>query len=96
MIGLSVKTSLALLFAGGLAIGVARADVPPRSPGGQTLVVPAEQLELGDAYYVTPGPGTQLTFTSDAPLTHIVATCNRVVGYFVAPFDMEDELRVQE
>jgi hypothetical protein len=62
--------------------------VPPRAPGGQTLAVPDEQLDLGDVYHVSPGVGTQLTWTADAPLTHVVATCNRVVGYFVAPFDL--------
>jgi polyisoprenoid-binding protein YceI len=91
MIGSNVKASLALLVIGGFVVGAAVADVPPRSAGGQTLAVPARQLELGDVYHVTPGAGTQLTWTSDAPLTHIVATCNRVVGYFVAPFDMEGE-----
>jgi hypothetical protein len=65
------------------------AEVPPRSPGGQTLAVPAEQLERGEVYYVSPGAGTQLAWTADAPLMRLTATCNRVVGYFVTPFDLE-------
>lgn len=91
MIGLNVKSSLAILvISAGLLIGAARADVPPRSAGGQTLAVPDGHLELGDVYHATPGLGTQLTWTADAPLAHIVATCNRAVGYFVAPFDLEE------
>ena len=89
MINPNVKSSLViLLLAVGLPIGTS-ADVPPRSPGGQTLAVPNEQLDLGDVYYVSPGVGTQLTWTADAPLTHVVASCTRVVGYFVAPFDLK-------
>lgn len=88
MNGLGAKSFLAILMIWtGLPIETAAADVPPRSPGGQTLVVPAEHLDLGDVYYVSAGPGTQLTWTADAPLMRSVATCNHVVGYFVAPFD---------
>ncbi|MBU0616596.1 MAG: YceI family protein [Planctomycetes bacterium] len=91
MIGRTAKTSLAILvLLAGPLIGTAAADVPPRSPGGQTLSVPDEQLDLGDVYYVSSGAGTQLTWTADAPLMRIVASCNRVVGYFVAPFDLEE------
>jgi hypothetical protein len=91
MVALNLKTLPALLLAAGVTIGTARAEVPPRSPGGQTLVVPDEQLALGDVYHVSPDVGTQLSWTADAPFTHVVALCNRVVGYFVAPFDLEDE-----
>lgn len=91
MIGLNVKSSLAILvISAGLLIDAVLADAPPRSAGGQTLTIPDGQLELGDVYHVSPGAGTQLTWTADAPLTRIVATCNRVVGYFVAPFDLEE------
>jgi polyisoprenoid-binding protein YceI len=65
------------------------ADVPPRSEGGQTLVVPEEHLKLGDVYYVTPGEDTQVLCTSDAPLQRVTATCQRVVGYVVTPFEIE-------
>jgi polyisoprenoid-binding protein YceI len=67
------------------------ADVPPRSEGGQTLAVPEEHLKLGDVYYVMPGEDTQVLCTSDAPLQHVAATCQRVVGYVVAPFEIEGE-----
>ena len=68
----------------------ALAEVPPRSAGGQALVVPEEHLDLGEVYHVTPGAGTQLMWTSEAPLMRVTATCNRVVGYVVAPFDMDE------
>jgi hypothetical protein len=66
------------------------AGVPERSTCGQTLVVPAEQQALGEVYYVVAGAGTQFTWQTDAPLLRHEAACNRVVGYFVAPFDLED------
>jgi hypothetical protein len=66
-------------------------DVPPRSEGGQTLEVPKEHLDLGEVYYVTPGEDTQLVCTSDAPLARLAVTCNRVVGYFVTPFEITAE-----
>jgi hypothetical protein len=69
---------------------VAMADVPDRSAGRQTLIVPEKDLELGEIYYVIPGAGTQLTWEEDAPLLRSVATCNRVVGYSIAPFELED------
>ncbi len=65
-------------------------DVPERARCGQTLRVPTEQQTLGEVYYVIPGVGTQLTWEEDAPLLRLVATCNRVVGYFVAPFELEE------
>ena len=63
-------------------------EVPPRSEGGQTLEVPKEHLDLGEVYYVTPGEDTQLLCISDAPLQRVAVTCNRVVGYFVTPFEI--------
>ena len=71
------------------AVGIPTAEVPPRSADGQTLVVPQSQRELGEVYYVVAGAGTQLSWESDAPLLRSVATCNRGVGYFVAPFELE-------
>lgn len=77
--------SVALAASPGSADGV-----PERSPGLQTLNVPEKERELGEIYYVIPGAGTQLTWEADAPLLRSVATCNRVVGYFVAPFELEE------
>ena len=65
-------------------------DVPARTPSGQTLIVPEEQAELGETYFVLAGTGTQFTWDTDAPQLRLLATCNRVVGYFVAPFDLEE------
>lgn len=72
------------------ATSLASGEVPPRSEGGQTLVVPQEHLDLGEVYYVSPGVGTQLIWNSDAALLRVMATCNRVVGYMVTPFDIEE------
>ena len=69
---------------------VALDQVPPRTAGGQALVIPEEHLELGEVYHVAPGVGTQFTWTSDAPLMRVTATCNCVVGYVVTPFDLEE------
>ncbi len=71
--------------------GQPAADVPPRSESGQTLAVPAAQLNLGEVYYVWPGEDTQLACTSDAPLQHLVISSSRVVGYLVTPFDLEPD-----
>lgn len=79
-----------IMMAGMLSSGAFAADVPPRTEAGQTLVVPEEHLKLGEVYYVTPGEDTQLTCQSDAPLQRVVATCNRIVGYVVAPFDLAE------
>ena len=65
-------------------------DVPARGMSGQVLDVPPAHLELGEVYHVTPMVGTQLTWTSETPFLRLVATCNRVVGYVVAPFDIEE------
>lgn len=73
----------------GVSSGVAT-DVPPRSADGQTLCVTEEEQRLGEVYYVIPGVGTQLTLQTDAPLLRLLVTSNRVVGYFVAPFELEN------
>jgi polyisoprenoid-binding protein YceI len=77
-----------VVLAGSAAITLA--DVPPRSDGGQTLVVPQEQLDAGDVYYVTPGEDTQLLCLSDAALQRMTVTCSRIVGYVVTPFELEE------
>ena len=66
------------------------ADIPARTASGQTLIVPEEQAELGETYFVLAGTGTQFTWDTDAPHLRLLATCNRVVGYFVAQFDLEE------
>ncbi len=77
-----------ILFSGGA--GAYADEVPPRALSGQTLDVPAAQLESGEVYHITPMVCTQLVWTSETPLLRVVATCNRVVGYVVAPFDIEE------
>lgn len=66
------------------------AEIPGRTAGGQTLCVPEAHARLGEVYYVLAGTGTQFTWDTDAPALRLVATCNRVVGYLVAPFDIEE------
>ena len=92
MIRAGSRSYLLVILAGLLTVvcGAAAAEVPPRSEGGQTLIVPREHLDLGEVYHVTPGAGTQLVWSNDAPLMRIMATCNRVVGYMVTPFDIEE------
>ena len=86
-----LRASTGSLAALGLCMATAaRADVPPRTATGQTLAVPAAQLELGEVYHVTPGAGTQLTWTMETPVLRTVAVCNRVVGYLLTPFDLEE------
>lgn len=65
------------------------AAVPQRAESGQSLVVPDALLDQGDVYYVYPGEDGQLTIMSDAALRRIVATCNRVVGFIVVPFEFK-------
>ncbi|MGD8453888.1 MAG: YceI family protein [Phycisphaerae bacterium] len=69
---------------------VATGAVPERSEAGLTLVVPEEQMALGDVYHATPTLGTQFVMTSDAPLLRTVYVCNRIAGYVVSPFDIEE------
>lgn len=85
------RTCALLIALGGLGGTTFAADeVAPRSAGGQALVVPEEHLRLGEPYHVTPGEDTHFTCTSDATLQRVVATCHRVVGYVVTPFDVEE------
>lgn len=70
--------------------GLAAVDVPPRGESGQVLVVPEAHVKLGDVYHVAPAEGTQCQWISDAPLLRVHVVCNRVVGYFVAPFELDE------
>ncbi len=80
-----------LLFGCSLAAGLlGQAQVPERSFAGQMLVVPDSQLNQGMAYHVWPGEDTQLAFRSEAPFQKTVLTSNRVIGYILAPFDLEE------
>jgi hypothetical protein len=92
MIGSNSRVCVAIVCVLLLAQTVAGvfADVPARTAGGQALVVPQGHLDLGEVYHVTPGMGTQFMLHSDAPLLRMTATCNRVVGYFVTPFDIAE------
>ena len=65
-------------------------QVPERSLGGQTLEVPDEQLNAGEVYFVRPGEGPQILLVSDASLQRLTVTTERLVGYVVTPFDLED------
>lgn len=85
----SMEVVLVVMMAA-LAIGDDAQQVPPRTEAGQTLVVPAEHLELGEVYHVTPGAGTQCIITADAPLMRNTVVSSRLVGYLVAPFDIEE------
>ena len=86
--GFRAYLTLTVLFSG-LAC-LADDKVPPRSDGGQALVIPDGHVEMGEVYHVTPGTGTQLMWHGEAPLLRATTTCNRIVGYFVAPFDLEE------
>ncbi|MEW6251226.1 MAG: YceI family protein [Planctomycetota bacterium] len=81
----------ALIAIVGLAAGplFAGDEFPPRTASGQTLVVADELLDAGEVYYVTPGEDSQIVCTSDAQLQRTAVTCSRVVGYLVAPFDLD-------
>lgn len=70
------------------ALPVGAGEVPPRGASGQSLCVPPDQQTLGEVYHIVSGAGTQVTWEADAPLLRLVATCNRAVGYFIAPFDL--------
>ncbi len=65
--------------------------VPPRSASGQALAVPPAQLDRGDVYHITTGEDTQVLVTCQAPLQRTVLTCSRAVGYFVTPFDLDED-----
>lgn len=64
-------------------------EVPARTDSGQSLVIDESLLDQGDAYHVVTGEDGQIVVTSDAPLRKMVATCNRVVGYVVVPYEFE-------
>ncbi len=81
---------LALMVLVGLVSAGAVAQVPPRSPGGQTLEVPEAHLELGQVYYLLANDDTQLVLSSETRLARIALTSSRAVGYVVSPFDLED------
>lgn len=74
-----------------LLSSVAAVAAPPRDDSGQALVVPPEQLQSGDVFHITPGEDTQLLVLSEAPLQRVAASSRRVVGYFVAPFEVYDQ-----
>lgn len=80
-------TRASLMFASiALAAGLAVAPASlaaDRSEKGMTLVVPSEHASMGTVYHALVGKDAQVTFTSDAPLEHIKASSNRVVGYAV-------------
>ncbi len=67
-----------------------RAEAPARTFAGQALQVPEEQLDQGFVYHVSPGEDAQLVAVSRANLQRLAATTSRIVGYFVAPFDLEE------
>ena len=82
-------TACAVVLSVAATVG-ASDTVARRTEGGQALVIPQAHLDLGEVYHVTPDEGTQLMLTSDARLLRATAVCNRVVGYVVAPFDIEE------
>ncbi len=72
----------AIALAAGLALAPA-SRAADRSEKGMTLVVPTEHAAMGKVYHALVGKDAQVTFTSDAPLEHIKASSNKVVGYAV-------------
>ncbi len=78
----------ALLF---LLAAAAESQVPERSEGGQTLRVSEAELDRGAIYYVQPGGDSQLVVRSEALLQKVTVTTSRMVGYLVAPFDLDEE-----
>ncbi len=82
------RIALALLVL--IAAGVATAEVPPRTPVGQTLAVSDADFDRGQIFYLLPGQDTQIALTSPAPLQRTILTTSRAVGYVVATFDPED------
>lgn len=75
-------TLASIALAAGLAVAPA-SFAADRSEKGMTLVVPSEHASMGTVYHALVGKDAQVTFTSDAPLEHIKASSNRVVGYAV-------------
>jgi hypothetical protein len=72
-----------------VAVGLA-AEVPPRTFAGQSLEVAEDFMDLGNIYFLSPGRDTQLTIVSRAQLTRSVVTANRIVGFVVTPWEVED------
>ena len=66
------------------------AEVPPRTFAGQSLEVSEDLMDLGNVYFVAPGRDTQLTVVSRALLTRSVVTANRIVGFVVTPWEVEE------
>lgn len=62
-------------------------EAPPRTEGGQTLVIPDEQLDRGIPYYVMPGDDLQLCVRSDTAIQRLGLTHKYIVGYMLMPFD---------
>ena len=83
---------IAVLLSGWIpAAGLpAQAQLHERTFAGQTLEVPDAQLDQGMVYYVWPGEDSQLAFRSEAPFQKLLLTSNRVIGYILAPFDLEE------
>lgn len=81
LVGLSL---MLVNLAGAVAEG---AEPPPRTAGGQGLVVPEKLLDTANIYYVMPGEDAQLVITSDALLQRTVLTCRRIVGFVATPFE---------
>lgn len=92
LVGLVLVASVQLAFAAEDPAPVADLpDVPPRGPSGQQLVVPERELDLGMVYHLETGKDAQLLARLEADLARTVLTCRRAVGYFVVPFDLDDE-----
>lgn len=79
-----LAAAMIVLGLAGLGAGAVAAE---RSEKGLTLVIPADQASKGTAYHVLPAKDAQVTFISDAPLEHMRAISNKVVGYAVATID---------
>ena len=80
----------ALILALFLAAVSLPAEVPPRTFAGQTLEVSEGLMDLGNIYFISPGRDTQLTVVSRALLTRSVVTANRIVGFVVTPWEVEE------
>ncbi|RMH25773.1 MAG: hypothetical protein D6693_08350 [Planctomycetota bacterium] len=78
-------TLIAVSLAAGVPAMASLAAVPPRTPSGLTLEIPAEHAAVGTPFYVVTGADTQLTFISDAPFERISGTSSDIVGYIVVP-----------
>jgi polyisoprenoid-binding protein YceI len=61
-----------------------RPSFAAEAPGGQSLVIPLDQIVQGRVYHALPGRDRQVFFTSDAPAESFSGQSNRVIGYTVA------------